>query len=77
MNNELRRTILKLKVLQQTEGLNWIIEDMLTEQTEHFIKNNEFPFINDVVNKVKKKYIQYIRANTPENPKQQKLFNNE
>lgn len=74
INNEIRRTKEK-EVLLQIEGIYGLLADVIDEVVEYADCNViEYPDKLMIIQKVRAKYLKFIRDNKPKDRKQQKLF---
>lgn len=64
-SNQVRRAKIKLKVLNEIEGVNWIIQDAISENSENQSD------INTIIKNLKLKYLKEIKN---ENNGQRTLF---
>lgn len=75
INNDLRRTKLKLKMLEETEGLNWLLFDLIKQEVQKessYVPDDEDCL--EIVEELKKGYKEYIKDHSPKDKKQAKLF---
>lgn len=70
INNELRRTKVKLALFEQ-EGIDWLLNDLLERATgiDEGMRKRE------IISNLKEQYQRYIKENSKKNGKQGNLFN--
>lgn len=79
INNEIRRTRLKARILLETPNIEWVLDDILNEYKNEFEKEDgKFPPNSYVIEKLRLIYMSHIDLyNRLNSSKQQKLFEDE
>lgn len=78
VTNEIKRTRKKLKLLENEEGVNWLLFDLIDEINKQMNEDEPVPESEKVklIKQLTKKYQSFLKKNCPEDPKQTKIWKN-